>query len=71
MDSYREGIEWWINWPRIVLNYQLFQKLKLIGNDECNHLINSLTLSPRVVSNSPSISEAQHVEYLIEMRGKL
>jgi hypothetical protein len=53
-----------------MLNHHLSQKLKLIGNDEFNHSINILTLSSRMGSNYPLISEVQHKKYLIEIGGE-
>jgi hypothetical protein len=51
-----------------LLNHYLFQKLKLIGNNKFNHLINTLTLS--LIYELKLLSEVQHVEYLIKMEGK-
>jgi hypothetical protein len=43
----------------------------LIKMGEFNHLINFYHFLTRVGSSSSSTSEAQHVEYLTEMGGKL
>jgi len=40
----------------------------LIGRGKFNYLINTLTLPSRVSSNSILISQAQHVECLIELK---
>jgi hypothetical protein len=53
-----------------MLPHRLFQKLKLIGNDKFNHLINTLTLFSHVDSNSPSTNETQHMKYLTEIRSE-
>jgi hypothetical protein len=49
-----------------MLNHYLSQKLKLTGNSKFSHLINTLTLLFTDL-NSPSISEAPHIEYLIKV----
>jgi hypothetical protein len=47
----------------------LSQKLKLIGRGKFNHLFNNLTLSLTCGLKLPFlIGEAQHMEYLIEIR---
>ena len=48
-----------------MLNYQLSQKLKLIGRGKFNDLIISLTLPSCVGSNFLLIGKAQHVGHLI------
>ena len=40
----KTGIKLRISYSDTILNYQLSQKLKLLGNDEFNHLIIILTL---------------------------
>jgi hypothetical protein len=45
----------------------LISKLKLIGNDEFNHLIIFQHFLSLVESNFSLMSDAQHMEYLIEM----
>ena len=42
-DRVKTGIELGISYSDIVLNYQLSQKLKLLGNGKFNHLTISLT----------------------------
>jgi hypothetical protein len=44
----------------IMLNYHIFKKFKLIEIDKFNYLINTLTPSSRVGSNSLLIGDAQH-----------
>jgi hypothetical protein len=52
-----------------MLNYHLFQKLKLVEKGKFNHLINTLTLLHTCgLSNYILIGEAQHVKYLIEIK---
>ena len=41
----KPGIELKISCSNTVLNYRLSQKFKLLGNDEFNHLIISLTIA--------------------------
>ena len=40
----KTGIKLKISYSDTILNYQLSQKLKLLGNDEFNHLIIILTI---------------------------
>jgi len=57
------------NWFNL-LNYHLFQKLKLIERCKFNYLINTLTL-PHVWAQTPLlIGDVQHVKYLIDMGSK-
>lgn len=49
-----------------MLNHNLSQKIKLIGNDQFNHLINTLTFS---LMCEIKLHFAQQVKCLIEMGG--